>query len=454
MSVLAAGRQGTPLLILESASYPAWLEQQPAGTRNWLQACGFSGSGLQLLPDSEGQLQRGVFVCTSLDDAFACGNLATALPAGDYWLENIDDPGQMRDIAFAWGVSCYRFDRYRNNDKALPCLYLSNADALHEAQQLVTATRWVRDLINTPAADMMPEHLAQAAETIAAEFGAHLRQVIGDDLLTSNFPMIHAVGRASAHAPRLIDFSWGNENHPKITLVGKGVCFDSGGLDLKPADAMRTMKKDMGGAAHVLGLAYLIMAARLPVRLRVLIPAVENAVSSNSFRPGDVLPTRKGSTVEIDNTDAEGRLVLCDALTEAVGEQPELVIDFATLTGACRVALGTELPGFFTNQWQLASDLMQTGQRVSDPVWHLPLHEPYRDNLKSEIADLVNSVPGPFGGAITAALYLEHFVDNTPWVHFDVMAWNRRALPGRPLGGEAMGMRAVFAYLQNRYQHA
>lgn len=455
MSVLAAGRQGTPLLILESASYPAWLEQQPAGTRNWLQACGFSGSGLQLLPDSEGQLQRGVFVCTSLDDAFACGNLATALPAGDYWLENIDDPGQMRDIAFAWGVSCYRFDRYRSDDnKALPRLYVSDEDALREAQHLVIATRWVRDLINTPAADMMPEHLAQAAETIAAEFGAHLRQVIGDDLLTSNFPMIHAVGRASAHAPRLIDFSWGNENHPKITLVGKGVCFDSGGLDLKPADAMRTMKKDMGGAAHVLGLAYLIMAARLPVRLRVLIPAVENAVSSNSFRPGDVLPTRKGSTVEIDNTDAEGRLVLCDALTEAVGEQPELVIDFATLTGACRVALGTELPGFFTNQWQLASDLMQTGQRVSDPVWHLPLHEPYRDNLKSEIADLVNSVPGPFGGAITAALYLEHFVDNTPWVHFDVMAWNRRALPGRPLGGEAMGMRAVFAYLQNRYQHA
>lgn len=454
MSVLAAGRQGIPLLILESALYNTWLEQQPASTRNWVLACNFNGIGLQLLPDTDGHLQRGLFVCKSLDDAFACGDLPTALPAGDYWLENIDDPEQMTRIAFAWGVSCYRFDRYRCDDKPLPCLYISDEDALRDAQRLVIATRWVRDLINTPAADMMPAQLAAAAETIAAEFGANLRQVIGDDLLTYNFPMIHAVGRASSHAPRLIDFSWGDTSLPKITLVGKGVCFDSGGLDIKPADAMRTMKKDMGGAAHALGLAYLIMAARLPVRLRVLIPAVENAISGNSFRPGDVLNTRKGSTVEIDNTDAEGRLVLCDALTEAVGEQPELIIDFATLTGACRVALGTELPGFFTNQWQLASDLMQVGQRVSDPVWHLPLHEPYRDSLKSDIADLVNSVPGPFGGAITAALYLEHFIDDVPWVHFDVMAWNRRKLPGRPVGGEAMGMRAVFAYLQNRYQNA
>ena len=450
-AVLAAGQQGTPLFILESALYSGWLDQQPATTRNWLQACGFSGKGVQLLPDSDGKLQRALFVCDSLDDAFACGDLANTLPAGDYWLENITDPDIQTRIAFAWGAGAYRFERYLKPGKAQARLLLSDEDVLRSAQHLVVATRWVRDLVNTPAADMMPEHLAAAAETIAAEFGAHLRQVIGNDLLTHNYPMIHAVGRASAHAPRLIDFTWGDESAPKITLVGKGVCFDSGGLDIKPADAMRTMKKDMGGAAHVLGLAYLIMAERLPVRLRVLIPAVENAISSNSFRPGDVLPTRKGSTVEIDNTDAEGRLVLCDALTEAVGEQPELVIDFATLTGACRVALGTELPGMFTNQWQLASDLMQVGQSVSDPVWHLPLHAPYRDSLKSDIADLSNSVPSPFGGAITAALYLEHFIGDTPWVHFDVMAWNRRKLPGRPLGGEAMGMRAVFTYLQNRY---
>ena len=450
-AVLAAGQQGTPLFILESALYPSWLEQQPPVTRNWLQASGFSGKGVQLLPDADGRLQRALFVCDSLDDAFACGELANSLPAGDYWLENVSDPDVQTRIAFAWGAGAYRFERYVKPGKEQARLFLADADVLRTAQHQVIATRWVRDLVNTPAADMMPEHLAAAAETIAAEFGAHLRQIIGDDLLTHHYPMIHAVGRASAHAPRLIDFSWGDESHPKITLVGKGVCFDSGGLDLKPADAMRTMKKDMGGAAHVLGLAYLIMAERLPVRLRVLIPAVENAISSNSFRPGDVLPTRKGSTVEIDNTDAEGRLVLCDALTEAVGEQPELVIDFATLTGACRVALGTELPGFFTNQWQLASDLMQVGQSITDPVWHLPLHAPYRDSLKSDIADLANSVPSPFGGAITAALYLEHFIDNTPWVHFDVMAWNRRKLPGRPVGGEAMGMRAMFTYLQNRY---
>ncbi|PHS61472.1 MAG: leucyl aminopeptidase [Thalassobium sp.] len=449
--VLAAGQQGIPLTILESSDFPRWLGQQADGVKAWLEACAYSGKGVQLLPAADGSLQGALFVCDSLDDMFACGELANQLPAADYIIDNISDTDQLISIAFAWGAGAYRFERYVKPGKPQARLLLADSGALVYARQLVTATRHVRDLVNTPAADMMPQHLAAALETLAKEFGAQFSQVVGDELLSENYPMIHAVGRASAHAPRLLDLRWGDEKHPLVTLVGKGVCFDSGGLDLKPADAMRTMKKDMGGAAHVVGLAYLIMAQKLPVRLRVLIPAVENAVSADSFRPGDVLNTRKGSTVEIDNTDAEGRLVLCDALTEAVSEKPELVIDFATLTGACRVALGTELPGFFTNQMQLASDLMQVGQRITDPVWNLPLHKAYSDSLKSEIADLVNSVPGPFGGAITAALYLEHFVDNTPWVHFDVMAWNRRKLPGRPLGGEAMGMRAVFAYLQNRY---
>ncbi|UTW48692.1 M17 family metallopeptidase [Bacterioplanoides sp. SCSIO 12839] len=438
------------LTVLEKQDYSHWLENQPATIQSWLSAMNFS-SGAQLLPAADGSAASAVFVCESLDDFFAAGDLSAQLPAGQYQIHNITDADALLAIAFAWGVGAYRFEKYKSNDKPQAQLVLADDDVLKAANDMVQAVRWTRDLINTPAGDMMPQHLAAATEEIAEQFGASVTQVIGDDLLSQNYPTIHAVGRASEHAPRLIDLRWGNPQAPKITLVGKGVCFDSGGLDLKPSAAMRLMKKDMGGAAQVLGLAYLIMSQQLPVHLRVLIPAVENAVSSNAFRPGDVITTRKGTTVEIDNTDAEGRLVLCDALTEAVTDQPEIIFDFATLTGACRVALGTELPGFFTNQLQLAGDLMQQGNKVTDPVWQLPLHKPYKDMLKSDVADMTNSVPGPFGGAITAALYLEHFVDETPWVHFDVMAWNNRKLPGRPTGGEAMGIRAVFAYLQNRY---
>ncbi len=299
---------------------------------------------------------------------------------------------------------------------------------------------------------MMPEHLAEATAVLAQSFGAQVDQIIGDDLLTQNYPTIHMVGRASTHAPRLIDLQWGDDHAPKVTLVGKGVCFDSGGLDIKPSAGMRYMKKDMGGAAHVLGLAHLIMSNQLPVRLRVLIPAVENAVAGNAFRPGDVIKTRKGLTVEIDNTDAEGRLVLCDALAEAQTENPDILIDFATLTGAARVALGTELPGFFCNQPAFATALQDAGNRSGDPVWELPLHAPYKDMLKSDIADMVNCAASPFGGAITAALYLQAFVEpKTTWAHFDIMAWNNRKLPGRPIGGEAFGVRAVYAALEKRY---
>lgn len=441
----------TPLTILEKNDYSNWLAQQPGQIQSWLSATGFSGAGAQLLPTADGSASAALFVCDSLDDFFAAGDLSALLPAGQYQIDNISATDTLIAIAFAWGAGAYRFEKYKSNDKPQAQLVLTDDDVLKVASDMVQAVRWTRDLINTPAGDMMPQHLAAATEEIAEQFGASVTQVIGDDLLTQNYPTIHAVGRASEHAPRLIDLRWGNPQAPKITLVGKGVCFDSGGLDLKPSAAMRLMKKDMGGAAQVLGLAYLIMSQQLPIHLRVLIPAVENAVSSNAFRPGDVITTRKGTTVEIDNTDAEGRLVLCDALTEAVTDQPEIIFDFATLTGACRVALGTELPGFFTNQLQLAGDLMQQGNKVTDPVWQLPLHKPYKDMLKSDVADMTNSVPGPFGGAITAALYLEHFVDETPWVHFDVMAWNNRKLPGRPTGGEAMGIRAVFEYLQGRY---
>jgi len=305
--------------------------------------------------------------------------------------------------------------------------------------------------VNTPAGDMMPEHLSEEMQALASEHGAKFSEVIGDDLLAENFPTIHMVGRASVHAPRMLDMTWGDENHPKLTLVGKGVCFDSGGLDLKPAAGMRLMKKDMGGAAHVLGLASLIMSTELPVKLRVLIPAVENAVSNNAFRPGDIVTTRKGLTVEIDNTDAEGRLVLCDALALADDEKPDLIIDFATLTGAARVALGLEVPGFYSTDDEFAADLMQQGDITEDAVWRLPLHQDYASYLKGSISDLVNCSPTPFGGSITAALYLQNFVENSSWVHFDVGAWNDRPRPGRPKGGEAMGIRAVLQALQNRY---
>jgi leucyl aminopeptidase len=310
----------------------------------------------------------------------------------------------------------------------------------------------VRDLVNTPAEDMMPEHLAEAVRAMAHEFDARVREVVGDALLKRNFPAIHAVGRAASHAPRLIDLSWGATNHPRLTLVGKGVCFDSGGLDLKTTGGMRLMKKDMGGAAHAIGLAHMIMSAGLPVRLRLLVPAVENAVAGNAYRPGDVLASRKGLTIEIDNTDAEGRVILCDALAEAAGDSPELIIDFATLTGAARVALGTDLPAMFCNHDGVAKALAASALEVHDPLWRLPLHRPYRELIDSRIADIANSGTGPYGGAITAALFLQDFVPQSiPWVHFDLMAWNLRSRPGRPEGGEAMALRAVFDYLQNRY---
>jgi leucyl aminopeptidase len=299
---------------------------------------------------------------------------------------------------------------------------------------------------------MMPVNIAQAALELAIQFDCGVRQVIGDELLVQNYPAIHAVGRASINTPRLIDLTWGDNKNPQVTLVGKGVCFDSGGLNIKPAGGMRNMKKDMGGAAHVLGLAQLIMAHNLPINLRVLISAVENAISSDALRPGDVINTRKGLTVEIHNTDAEGRLVLCDALAEAEYEKPELIIDFATLTGAMRVALGTELPGFFSNNDQIAADITAAGSKISDPVWRMPLYSPYENLFSSTIADMTNCPVQPFGGAIAAALYLQRFIGKTDWVHFDVMAFNVRHLPGRPLGGEAFGIRAVFDYLAARFK--
>jgi len=448
--LLNADNQGIPLFIIDKNEYQTWLNQQNSQVQNWLKQTSYKGEGLSLLPNSQGHLEQVLFVVTQPKHYFSCGDLIQQLPQGQYLLKTEQ---QYQDaICFAWLVGSYKFDRYKKNEKSLPILSVANQSTVDSALKYAEATALTRDLINTPAADMMPEHLGDTAIEMAERFGANVTQIIGDKLLTENYPTIHAVGRASVHAPRLIDLTWGNKNHPKVTLVGKGVCFDSGGLDLKPAAGMRNMKKDMGGSAHVLGLAQLVMAHNLPINLRVLIPAVENAVSNNAFRPGDVITTRKGITVEIDNTDAEGRLVLCDALAEAENDQPELLIDFATLTGAMRVALGTELPGFFSTSDDVAAGITLAGNKNSDPVWRMPLHDAYKDMLKSQIADMTNCSTTPFGGAITAALYLQEFIsDDTDWVHFDVMAFNVRHLSGRPLGGEAFGIRAVFDYLQNRY---
>ncbi|WP_036535239.1 leucyl aminopeptidase family protein [Oceanobacter kriegii] len=437
-----------PITFLTGAEYPQW-KAEHSHAESWLEANGYEGKGLILIPGEHGI--EALFVAEQYDQSFVCGDLANQLPAGHYAVEGDRSDDELFNIAFGWGAGAYRFTRYKENTKPQAHLLLTDEALLTRVNNTLTAVSLTRDLINTPAQDMMPQHLADAASKLAEQHGAEFHEIIGDDLLELNYPMIHAVGRASIHEPRLLDLSWGHPDAPKVTLVGKGVCFDSGGLNLKPGNFMRQMKKDMGGSAHVLGLASLIMASKLNVRLRVLVPAVENAVSGNAFRPGDVLPTRKGLTVEIDNTDAEGRLVLCDALAEAIEDKPEIIIDFATLTGACRVALGTELPGFFCNDKTVARALSDAGERVTDPVWQLPLHQPYADMMKSDIADLVNSAASPFGGAITAALYLQEFIDDTPWVHFDVMAWNNRKLPGRPTGGEAMGLRAVFEYLNSRF---
>lgn len=447
--------QATPIIPLTQDTMRQWLDCQIPEHRSWVQDTAFkaqSGS-LCLLPSSEGHLKLVLLGVDSTDDYWQFGDLSYKLPPGYYRIDSNWSESSVNAAALAWGLGAYRFERYKRTEEERPKLVcVTTPTAFESIQNQIRSTYLVRDLINTPAADMMPQDLATTVERLAEDHSAEVKQVVGDELLAQHYSIIHTVGRASEHAPRLIDMVWGRPEHPKVTLIGKGVCFDSGGLNVKPGKSMRLMKKDMGGAAHVIGLASLVMSAKLPVRMRVLIPAVENAISAGAYRPGDVLRSRQGIAIEVDNTDAEGRLVLCDVLAEAASEKPELIADFATLTGAARIALGTELPGFFTNNKALSIDLMRAAEQVGDPVWPLPLHQPYRYLLDSKIADIVNSTTEPFAGAITAALFLQEFIPrDLKWVHFDVMGWNSRSRPGRPIGGEAMGMRATYAYLQQRF---
>lgn len=380
-------------------------------------------------------------------DVLALTSVVYKLPAGNYHVEQ----SLSNEAVIGWALTQYRFDRYKKATE-MPRVLLVASALLDTLLPKVSAVFTVRDLINTPTNDMGPEALSKVVSTLAEKHQAHFQQWIGDELLTAGFPAIHAVGRASADAPRLLSLTWGDKTHPRVTLIGKGVCFDSGGLDLKPSSNMRLMKKDMGGAAQVIGLADWLMTARIPICLQVFIPAVENAVSANAYRPGDVIRMRNGLTVEIENTDAEGRLVLADAMVKACEEKPDLLIDFSTLTGAARTAVGTEISAMFCNDDQLAAELTTIGARIGDPVWRLPLYAGYKSLFASTIADIANSSPSPYAGAIVAALFLQYFVTpDVPWVHFDIMAWNLSFKPGKPEGGEAMGILTVGEYLLARY---
>jgi leucyl aminopeptidase len=447
------GQAAIDLHLVDKQTVDTWRKGLSAQQRASLDAQKFTGGGFEtaVVPDGDGWFAvAGVAEVNALS-SWCMAKLAEVLPAGTYRRAE-GEPGK---AAYGWITAQYRFDRYKQDDeKQGPRVLLTKeVKRIEPVLAEARATCLVRDMVNTPAEDMGPAELEHAAERIAKSCGAELKVTRGD-ALEREFPMVHTVGRAAArsHAPRMIELTWGDARHPRLALVGKGVCFDSGGLDIKPSSGMLLMKKDMGGAAHVLALAGLVMEAGLNVRLHVLVPAVENAVSGNAFRPGDVLRSRAGLSVEIGNTDAEGRLILGDALARAGEEQPDLVLDFATLTGAARSALGPDLPALMARRDDTAEVLLAAGREHDDECWRLPLPEAYREWLKSDVADLVNAHANPFAGASVAGLFLDRFVpEGVDWAHFDTYAWRPTAKPGRPKGGEALGLRAAWHMLQGRY---
>jgi leucyl aminopeptidase len=435
-----------PVRVVAAAAYAAWLETAEPSVRAWLADSAFKpkGGAATLLPG-----QGALLLVSAPAEPWDAAALQAALPAGDWHLDDPDRILPPDHAALGWALSSYRFTRYRREETPQPRLVLPDGAGVERALVLAEATWQARDLINTPASDLGPAELEASIVDVAGRFGAETTVIVGTGLLAANYPAIHTVGRASSREPRLIDLRWGSVDAPKVTLVGKGVCFDTGGLDIKPSSNMLLMKKDMGGAAVMLALARCIMALDLPVRLRLLVPAVENSIGGAAFRPGDIITMRSGATVEITNTDAEGRLVLADALAEADSEEPALLLDAATLTGAARVAVGPELPALFTPSDALAATLVDQGRATFDPLWRLPLHAPYLGYMKSQVADLANSATKPFAGAITAALFLKEFVRKTPaWAHLDMFAWNDDARPGRPRGGEATGLRALLVAVE------
>lgn len=428
------------------------LQTDHPDSASWCQASCFSGQVGKtcLVPDATGKLSKVLVGRPDSLDTWTLAGLPKTLPTGTYRLGSTLSASSATKLYLGWQLGSYSFDRYKlTKTGPLANLEIPDNIDLTYVKAATEATYLVRDLITTPSNNMGPDQLEETARSLADRYDAKIQVIAGGDLVIENYPMIYAVGKASTRAPRLIDLRWGNPDAPKVTLVGKGVCFDSGGLDVKSATGMRLMKKDMGGAAQVLGLAQMIMEIGLPINLRVLVAAVENSIAGNALRPLDILTSRKGTTIEVGNTDAEGRLVLADALWEASSEEPDLIIDCATLTGAARVALGTELPAFFCNHNEITSTLLKTGLDLDDPLWNLPLHDAYRTMLDSPVADMNNIASGSYGGSITAALFLQEFIQaDIPWIHVDFMAYNLRSLPGRPEGGEAMGMRALFELIK------
>lgn len=447
------GQEARSIALVTKAGRDEWLKSLPERERAAAQAAKFAAApgDLVILPgDKPGDWSAALGIA----DARSVWDLAPAaqkLPEGIYRLAT----GTPGIGAFGWLLAHYRFDKFFSKADVVGdrILLTNEPGGIADQSRQAEATALVRDFVNMPAADFGPAEIEATIEALAREFDAKLSVTKGHDLETG-YPMIQAVGKAAEkhRAPRLVELVWGNPEHPRVALVGKGVAFDSGGLNIKTGSFMRLMKKDMGGAAHAIAVARLVMEARLPVRLHLLVPAVENVISGNALRPGDILKSRKGIFVEIDNTDAEGRLILGDALAKAAEDTPELIIDFATLTGAARVALGPDLPALFSNDEPLAADIATASAAVQDPTWRMPLWDRYDEMLKSDVADMVNSAEGGMAGAITAALFLRRFVpDTTPWLHFDTFAWKPAGSPGRPKGGEAMGMRAVFELLKRRY---
>ena len=454
LSVFAAADEAAvPVHAVTTESLEAKLAE--LGAAAWAKANAFVADegAILLLPDAEGKVAAVLFGLGregSNRPPLLAGKLATALPAGTYRLEGW--PGDPGEALLGFALSAYRFERYLKPKADTPRLVLPDGEEAAEAERIAAAVFMVRDLVNTPANDLGPAELAAAARELATAHGAVFEEYLGDDLLAREFPLVEAVGRGSSRQARLITFTWGRTDAPKVSLVGKGVVFDTGGLDIKGGSYMLLMKKDMGGAANVLGLARLIMEAGLDLRLRVVLPIVENAVSGTSYRPGDVFPSRKGLTVQIGDTDAEGRLILADALAFADDEAPDILVDLATLTGAARVALGPDIPPFYTRDDAFAAELAVASLAAGDPLWRMPLWAPYEDGLKSKIADLNNVTPGGFAGSITAALFLGRFVDKAKtWMHADIFAWVPTARVGQPEGGEAQAIRALYRYLKDRF---
>lgn len=449
--------RATPITLVDRHSLQQLAPRLAQASRQWLTTIGFDGApdSHALLPDEHGALAQVIAGIADAQDPWALSALPTQLPPGGYTLTDQGLAIEPELATLSWQLGGYAFERYKPRKRSGAVLQLPTSAAARRGMSVAQAVARTRDLINTPAEHMGPQELSDAAQELARQHGGRWTAVVGDALLKKNFPAIHAVGRASTRAPRLIELTWGKPSHPRLAIVGKGVCFDSGGLDIKGADGMRLMKKDMGGAANALGLAAMLMELRLPVRLQLLIPAVENAIAGNAYRPGDVFRTRSGLQIEIGNTDAEGRVILCDALAYAAESHPALIIDLATLTGAARVALGPQLPALFCRDMTTARTLVDLGLALRDPLWHMPLWAPYRAGIESGVGDIVNTGRNPMAGAINAALFLEHFVPaQQDWLHLDLFGWNDAARPGRPVGGEAQGIRTLLAYLQQRFAPA